>query len=164
MPGSFSGSVVRGKVTYIFYNGTTENEEDVIKIMKVTEKAAPTETLKVDGVNVPASQGPIAATIVGDSNWIRLYVVNKKTIVEYGLDTEVGKDDEWKKEGFTSNIKLNQHSFLTVMGKPELGNTVNAKGNQVRLRLFYSKEGAANQITTQTYTDLEGWQEKTIDS
>ena len=132
--------------------------------MKVTGDAAPTQTLRVDGHDVPASNGPIAATIVNNSvNGIRLYVISQKSIVEYGLDSPINSTDRWEREAFTGSslIKLDQGSFLNALGKYELGG-MQLGGKPVLLRIYYTKEGADNQITQQSYTDH--WVETTIDS
>jgi hypothetical protein len=158
----YSASVVRGDTTYIFFNDQNSNGDLVLKLMKVNDDDAPTATLRVDGKDVPGSDGPIAATIVNNGvDGIRLYVVNRKNIVEYGLDTPVGSPDKWKKESFTNTIKLDQGSFLNALGKPELG-SIKSSGKPVLLRIFYTKEGASNQITQQSYTDR--WEERTIES
>ncbi|KAK2600081.1 hypothetical protein QQS21_005167 [Conoideocrella luteorostrata] len=163
---SFSSSVIRGKDTYIFYNGRDTDDNPVIKYNRVRpDGRGSTSYLYVGDNTVPASDGPIAATNLFNGG-LRLYVVSKRTIVEYGIDTPPGGEDEWKKEGFTSQpIQLAQGSFLNALGADEFSKyTAQDPKDPILLRIFYTSAKADDDVTQNTYTSKTGWVEKVIKS
>lgn len=166
---AYSASVIRGAKTYIFSNGETTDGSKVIRLQVADEDEAPIKTLRIGGVDVPASDGPMAAVTValaaGKVIGIRLYVIRKKQIIEYGTDTNPGQSDKWAVQGYKST-NLAQGSFLTAFGYEHLsqlsGNPGPTSNSAILLRLYYTKEGADDEVTQATYSVIGGWKERIL--
>jgi hypothetical protein len=135
-------SVARNHTTYIFWNDVDADDNRIVKVMKIMAFGQATEeTLRVEGRMVPASDGPMVATVVDNgADGIRLYLIHRRSIVEYGCDSKDGEPDAWRKEAF-ADIKVDTDSILIVQGKSELKGLRTDDGSLPKLRLFFTKVG-----------------------
>lgn len=157
---SYSASVVRNGKIYVFFNGIDEATD--LPILQILSKA-PNDisysktTMRIsagDEGMVPASEGPIEACIVDNpTKGIRLYVVRKNKVTEYGLDTKPNEKEAWVQQQFTSDIDLAPGSFFTALGAGELGGVTGTSGQPAKLRIYYTSSKKPKLVSEATYSD-----------
>lgn len=165
---TYSASVVRGEVTYIFTSEIDPDQFHIVMVRKVyhNDYWGPRQTLRIGRIPAPRARGDMSASLfqLEDGSYgIRLYIIHKSSIIEYCLDTPVGKKDEWFRGAFASvdlkdaPVMLKDRSFLTTFGTDQLKNLgVTYEGKEALLRIFIVEKPTERRVTMLTHAGTAG--------